>query len=228
MSKLILLRHLKSQWNEENRFSGWVDIPLSKEGKKQAKEICFKILKYKIDRIYTSLLFRNMDTVSRILEISPKYPLFIHIDKGKMEKWGNYIDIDKKYIEVYVTEKLNERYYGKLQGLNKEETIEKYGEKKVLLWRRSYKIAPPQGESLEDVYNRVIPFYKKYIEKDLKNGKNILLVSSHNTLRAILKYIEKINDEDIINFEIPFGGIIEYGFSKDFQLENKKIYAIIK
>jgi 2,3-bisphosphoglycerate-dependent phosphoglycerate mutase len=113
---------------------------------------------------------------------------------------------------VFFSEDLNERYYGKLQGLNKEETIKKYGEEQVRLWRRSYNVAPPGGESLKDVFKRTIPFYKKYIERDLKKGKNVLIVASHNSLRAIVKYIEGISDEDIINLEIPYGGLLKYEF----------------
>src|SRR4030042_1450599 len=154
MPKLILLRHLKSQWNLENRFAGWTDGPLCQEGKEQAKEIAEKLSGFQIDKIYTSPLFRNQDTVARIFENSQKYPFFIHLDGNKMEKWGHYADIDQNNIPVYVSENLNERYYGDLQGLNKEETKKQYGEEKVHLWRRSYDIAPPSGESLKDVVER--------------------------------------------------------------------------
>ena len=121
-----------------------------------------------------------------------------------MQKWGDF-EGGGNYIPTYVSEKLNERYYGKLQGLNKEETAKKYGEEQVHLWRRSYDIAPPGGESEKDVYKRAIPFYKKHIEKDLKVGKNILVVASHNSLRAIVKYIENIPDDKIVDLELPFG-----------------------
>lgn len=213
MPKLILLRHLKSQWNKENRWAGWTDGPLSQEGKKEAEAVAKKLFKLKIDKVYASPLFRNMDTVARIFEYSRRYPFFIHLDGGKMQKWGNYKDIgsSKNYIPVYVSEKLNERYYGKLQGENRESMMEKYGKEKVRLWRRSYNTAPPGGESLKDVVKRAIPFYKKFIEKDLKMGKNILVVASHNSLRAIVKYVEKISDDDIINVEIPYAGIKIYG-----------------
>ena len=130
-----------------------------------------------------------------------------------MKKWGNFTDISPNDVPTYVSENLNERYYGKLQGLNKAETIEKYGEEKVRLWRRSYDVAPPGGESIKDVYKRTVPFFKKYVEKDLKNDKNVLLVASHNSLRAIVKYIEDISDEDVVNLEIPFGALAEYEFS---------------
>ena len=225
MAKLTLLRHLKSQWNKENKFTGWVDIPLSFDGILQAKEIAGKIINEKIDVIYTSPLIRNQETVLRIFEQFPdKYPLFLHLDKGKMQKWGNFTDLNQNDLPVYVSENLNERYYGKLQGLNKEEISKKYNEETVYLWRRGFKETPPGGESLKDVYNRTVPFYKKYVEKDLRQGKNVLLVASHNSLRALVKYIEEISDQNITNVELPFGALLEYNFNDDISLKSKKYF----
>jgi 2,3-bisphosphoglycerate-dependent phosphoglycerate mutase len=215
MAKLILLRHLQSQWNEENRFNGWIDTPLAESQSKIAEELAQKIFKpNKIDAIYCSRLFRNMDTVARILEYDKKYPLFIHLDPGRMKDWGHFKDLSEDDIPVYVSEKLNERYYGKLQGKNKKETMRKYGEKQIKLWRRSWDEAPPGGESLKDVYNRVVPFYKKNIEKNLKKGKNVLIVASHNALRALIKYIEKISNQDIVDIEMNYGELRIYDFDK--------------
>ena len=216
MAKLFLLRHLKSQWNEENRFTGWMDVPLDEKEIYKAKELADKIFQFQIDKIYTSSLFRNQDTVARIFEYGNiKYPVFVHLDGGKMQKWANFIDISENDATAFVTEKLNERYYGKLQGESKDEAIRKYGAEKVRLWRRSYNIAPPGGESLKDVVKRTVPFYKNYIEKDLKGGKNVLIVASHNSLRALIKYIEKISDQDIINVEIDYGALLEYQINKE-------------
>jgi len=213
MSKIYLLRHFKSQWNLDDRFAGWVDNPLSEEGIKESENIAQQFVGFDMDVIYTSPLSRNHQTVCRTLRlIGKKYPLFIHLDGGKMQKWGNFTDISENDLTTYVSEKLNERYYGKLQGLNKQDTIKKYGEAQVHLWRRSYNIAPPGGESEKDVYKRTVPFYKKYIEKDLKAGKNVLVVASHNSLRAIVKYVENISDEKIIDLELPFGALTKYDF----------------
>ncbi len=213
MSKLFLLRHLKSQWNADDRFAGWVDNPLSKEGADTAKSVAESFNGQTFDVIYTSPLIRNMQTVIKITRnLGEKYPLFFHLDGGKMHKWQNFTDISENDLPTYVSEKLNERYYGKLQGLNKKDTIEKYGEEKVHQWRRSYTVAPPGGESEKDVYKRAVPFYKKYVEKDLKEGKNILVVASHNSLRAIVKYVENISDEKIIDLELSFGALIKYDF----------------
>lgn len=218
MAKLYLLRHSKSQWNKDNRFAGWVDNPLSDEGKKQAKEIAEKLdLKnLKIDAIYSNALVRCLETILRMYDtVEDKYPLFIHVDGGKMQEWGNFNKLSGNDVPTYVSEKLNERYYGDIQGLDKEETRQKYGDELVHKWRRGYNDKPPSGESLEDTYNRAMPFFKEHIMKDLSEDKNIMVVASHNSLRAIVKYIENIKEEDIINLELPFGALIEYDFNDD-------------
>jgi 2,3-bisphosphoglycerate-dependent phosphoglycerate mutase len=224
MAKLFLLRHLESQWNEEEkRFTGWVDTPLKEGQEKRARELAGKIFKEKISVIYCSSLFRNMDTVARIFEYNKKYPIFIHEDKGKTRKWEHFKDISAYDVSVYVSDKLNERYYGKLQGINKDQAIKKYGAEKVHLWRRDYNGAPPGGESLKDVVRRVAPFYKKHIEKEIKKGDNVLVVASHNALRALIMYIEKIPKDKIIDLELPFGALIEYDFDKSLKIKGKKI-----
>ena len=229
MAKLFLLRHLKSQWNLENRFSGWTDVPISEIGKKDAIERAKEIFKTRIDEVFTSPLFRNIDTAVRVLEAGhQKNPVLISRDGGKTQKWGDYFGGPENFIPVYVTEKLNERHYGSLEGLSKKKTITKYGKEKVHLWRRSYKVRPPGGgESLKDVSRRMIPFYKEYIEKDLKKGKNILIVSSHNPLRALVKYLEKISDDDIINVEIGYGSLLNYNIDKK-GLPKKKLFDKIR
>lgn len=213
MAKLILLRHFQSQWNLENRFTGWVDVPLCQEGLDKVPAVGRKLSQFQLDVIYSSPLVRNLDSVLKISAHLRKYPIFQHL-KGKMKDWGHFAEIAKTHIPVYISEALNERYYGKLQGLNKEEEMKKYGQEKVRLWRRSFKIAPPGGENLKDVYQRAVPFFQKYIEKDLKEGKNVLVVASHNSLRAIIKYLEKISDDDIINVEVPYAGLLSYEFEQ--------------
>lgn len=187
MAKLILMRHLESKWNKENRFTGWTDVSLSEEGIKNAEKVAEKLSNKNINVVYTSPLIRNRDSVSLVLEILGKKDLPVIIDKA-----------------------LNERNYGDLQGLNKDEVKEQYGEDQVQRWRRNWDQAPPKGESLKDVFNRVVPFYKEHIEKDLKSGKNVLVVASHNSLRALVKYLENISDKDIISLEISTGTTREY------------------
>ena len=211
MAKLYLLRHLKSQWNLENRFAGWVDIPVSKEGAEQAKEIAQQVKGINFDVVYSSALIRNIQTVIKILKnIGEKYPLFKYFS-GKMKTWGNFQG-GGNYVTVYVSEKLNERSYGDLQGLDKAELAKKYGAEKLHSWRRDFNATPPGGESGKDVFKRVIPFYKKFIEKDLKEGKNVLLVASHGSLRVIIKYIENMTDVEFGNLELPFGALVKYDF----------------
>lgn len=200
MPKLLLLRHLKSQWNLENRFTGWTDVPLCQDGIKSAKETADRLADFKIDKVYTSPLIRNKETVSLILKKLGRKTLPIIIDKA-----------------------LDERNYGKLQGLNKDKVKQQYGEEKVHLWRRSWDVAPPGGETLKQVFERAIPFYKKYIEQDLKQGKNVLIVASHNSARALIKYIEQVSDKEIINVEMAFGELIVYDFDNSLNLKNKKI-----
>lgn len=187
MAKLILLRHLESQWNKENRFTGWTDVPLSQEGIASAKEVALKLSGFQIDKVYTSPLTRNMETVYLVLK-----------------------NLDEKDLPVVINKALNERNYGRLQGLNKSEVKKQYGEEQVKLWRRGWDNAPPEGESLKDVYNRAVPLYEEQIKNDLKAGMNVLVVASHNSLRALVKHIENIPDEQIIDLEIPTGSLKEY------------------
>lgn len=215
MGKLFLLRHFKSQWNLENRFTGWVDVPLAKGWEKKARKISREIFKNRIDKVYSSPLIRNQDSVLAIFEyFNKKYPIFIHLDKGKMKDWGHFKELNKNYLPVYISKNLNERYYGSLQGLYKPAVIKKYGPK-AHMWRRAFDYDPPGGgEGLDEVYRRAVPFFKKHIEKDLKKGKNVLVVASHNSLRALIKYIEKISDKDIINVEVDYGALLKYEFAK--------------
>ncbi len=154
-----------------------------------AEKTAKKLAGFKIDKVYTSPLIRNKETVALILN-----------------------QLNKKDLPVVIDKALDERNYGELQGLNKEDAKIQFGEKQVHLWRRSWDMAPPEGESLKDVYQRTTPFFKKYIEADLKEGKNVLVVASHNSLRAIVKYVEKISEKNIINLEIPYAGLLKYEF----------------
>lgn len=194
MPNLLLLRHLQSQWNLENRFTGWTDVPLCQEGIDSAKKTAESLAGFKIDKVYTSPLIRNKETVSLILK-----------------------ELGKSNLPMVVNKALNERNYGQLQGLNKDEVKKQFGQEKVHLWRRSWDETPPGGESLKDVSERTIPFYIKYIENDLKEGKNILVVASHNSLRTIIKHIEKISNKDIINIEVAYGELRVYEFDKSLK-----------
>lgn len=212
MSKLFLLRHSKSNWNAQKRFAGWGNNPLSAEGIAQAYEIAPKIAKEKIDVMYSNGLMRCLETVTRIFEKIPdRFPVFSYVDGGKMQEWGRYT-AQPGDVPVYVTNALNERYYGDLQGVPHEEIKKQVGEEQVHLWRRSYDQRPPRGESMKDTFERVLPFFESNILKNLKEDKNVLVVASGNSLRSVVKHLENMPDAETVNFELPFGALVEYEF----------------
>ncbi len=219
---LVLLRHGQSMWNKANLFTGWVDVPLSEEGIMEAliagekmKDICF-------DEIYTSVLIRAIETAMIAMSKNKcgRMPIIQHFE-GRMKEWAT-INNTLEIVPVYEAEELNERYYGELQGKNKKQMAEEYGAETVHKWRRSYAIRPPGGESLKDNYERTIPYFKNVIEKKLAEGKNILVSAHGNSLRAIVKYIENISDEEIPNLEIPTGVPILYDY-EDGKYTNKRV-----
>jgi 2,3-bisphosphoglycerate-dependent phosphoglycerate mutase len=218
MYKLVLLRHGESRWNFENRFTGWTNINLTLQGIDEAKSSgqLLKANKLKFNQVYTSVLNRAVDTMKICLD--------------QMEL--NNISIKSSW-------RLNERHYGALQGLNKLETAKKFGNKQVLIWRRSYDVRPPpleiddkrhprfdkqyinlapsnipNSESLRDTINRLMPFWHNIISPSILSGKSVLIVAHGNSLRAIIKYLDKISDENIINLNIPTGSPIVYELDK--------------
>ena len=209
MSLLILLRHGESQWNLENRFTGWVDVDLSEKGKKEAEQAGKKIKDYCIDKAYTSVLRRAIDTLEIALKAAGKTGIPILRDQA-----------------------LNERHYGALQGLNKAETAQKYGNRQVHIWRRSYDIAPPKdrtelnpegiSESLKDTAARTLPYFKKIILPDLKAGKNVLIAAHGNSLRSIVMELDKLTQEQVLELNIPTGVPIVYEFDKNLNIVSKK------
>ncbi|CAN5639378.1 2,3-diphosphoglycerate-dependent phosphoglycerate mutase [soil metagenome] len=195
MPLLILLRHGQSEWNLENKFTGNMDIDLSLLGEKEARRAGILLENYIIDMAFTSVLKRAIHTLDIILS-----------EMGKN-------------IPVIRSPALNERNYGDLQGLNKTATEQKYGADKVLLWRRSYETAPPNGESLKDTYNRVMPYYKTSIEPQLKANKNILVVAHGNSLRALMIYLDGYSTTAIADVNIATGIPKVYAFSPQLKLE---------
>ncbi len=201
MPKLVIVRHGQSQWNLENRFTGWVDIDLSPAGEAEAKRSGDKLKDYKFDEAFTSDLKRAQRTLDIILDETGQTDIPVEKDKA-----------------------LNERMYGDLQGLNKDECRKKFGEEQVKLWRRSYDIPPPNGESLKDTADRVLPYYHSKIEPELRKGKDILISAHGNSLRALIMYLEKLSKEQILQTEIPTGKPKEYILDDDLNvLETKYI-----
>ena len=228
--RLILLRHGESQWNLENKFTGWEDVTLSETGIKEAEISAKKLIEnnIKVSTIHTSLLKRAINTAKIVAELI-NFPI---------EK----INYDWR---------LNERHYGALQGLNKSETASKYGEKQVLTWRRSYDVVPPlldlsdkrhpkfnpvfqnidgelpSGESLKNVIDRLTPFWENYFNNFKDNNGDHLIVAHSNSLRAIVKLLDKLSHNDIVSVNIPTGVPLVYEFDENFHVMSKN-YLINK
>jgi 2,3-bisphosphoglycerate-dependent phosphoglycerate mutase len=179
MAQLVIFRHGQSQWNLENKFTGWVDVELTEKGIEEAKNAGNKIRGYHFDYAYASDLKRAQNTLNIALQTA------------------NHSAITPIYNKA-----LNERMYGDLQGLDKTETVTKFGEEQVKIWRRSYDIAPPNGESLKDTAARVIPYYETEIAPKLKANKNVVIAAHGNSLRALIMYLENMTPEQILQFEI--------------------------
>lgn len=216
MGKLILMRHGQSTWNEKNLFTGWVDIPLSKKGIAEATEGGKKIKEIPIDIIFTSSLIRAIMTAMLVMNehSSGKVPVLLHEHEKKLEAWSkNYSPhAEEMCIPVIRAWQLNERMYGELQGLNKAETAEKYGKEQVHIWRRSFDVPPPNGESLEMTAARSIPYFKETVLPFLKKGKNVLIAAHGNSLRSIMMDLDHLSKEAVVNLEIDTGHPIVYNY----------------
>ncbi|OGW77182.1 MAG: 2,3-bisphosphoglycerate-dependent phosphoglycerate mutase [Omnitrophica bacterium RIFCSPHIGHO2_02_FULL_49_9] len=199
MATLVLIRHGESQWNLENKFTGWVDIPLTEKGREEARRGGEKIKGIQFQKAYTSVLERAIETLEIILKV-----------------------IRQKHIPVEKDQALNERRYGDLQGLNKEETAKKFGAEQVHIWRRSYDVAPPNGESLKDTAARTLPYFERHILKDLKAGKNVLVSAHGNSLRSIVMKLDKMTREEVLNLNLGTGVPIVYEFDSNLNILSKK------
>ena len=218
MATLILLRHGESIWNKKNLFTGWVDVPLSEKGIEEAFQAGRIISHMPIDIIFCSTLIRGIMTAMIAMSVHKdgKTPVIQH-DEGKMHAWAEIYSekTQEEIVPVYCADALNERMYGELQGLNKKETMQKFGEEQVKLWRRSYKVCPPHGESLEITTMRTIPYFEEVIVPQLKAGKNVFVSAHGNSLRACVKYIEGLTDDEVVSLEIATGVPIIYSFKEN-------------
>lgn len=202
MAHLILVRHGITSWNIEGRWQGLTDTNLSEEGRKQARELAELLRGMKVDVVYTSGLSRTKQTYQ---EICDSLSLSCPVSRNPA---------------------LNERNYGIYTGKNKWEVEKQLGQEKFIQIRRGWDCPIPEGESLQDVYNRVVPFFKEHLLKDLIEGKNVLVISSENTLRALIKYLENIPDQDIEKFVLQFGEVFIYEFDKKGKILKKHIKEI--
>ena len=196
MGTLILLRHGQSQWNLENRFTGWTDVPLTPQGEKDAATAGGVLSEFRFDIAFTSRLQRANQTLEQILKALNQSP------------------------EILKDSALNERHYGDLQGLNKAETADKYGVDQVQLWRRSYSTRPPNGESMEDCEHRTLPFFKQYILPHVVAGKTVIVAAHGNSLRPILKHLENMTPEAASSMEI--GLVTPYIYTFEGEKVTKK------
>lgn len=224
--RLVVVRHGESQWNNENRFTGWVDVDLSEKGLAEAKEAgrLMREEKFLFDVAYTSVLKRAIRTL-----------------------WIGLEQMDAMWVPVQTSWRLNERHYGALQGLNKTETAEKYGEEQVKIWRRSYDTPPPllsdaelakqrkeprfhtiddkdlpRGETLKTTLARLLPLWEGSIKRDMEKGKNVLIVAHGNSLRALVQHLEKMSEEKIMELNIPTGTPLVYELDKNFGVVSKR------
>lgn len=185
----MLLRHGQSQWNLENRFTGWIDVPLSAKGREEAIAAAKKLAGYRFDRAFTSRLIRAAETLRIVLAV---------LEQGQTP--------------IEENQALNERMYGDLQGLNKDETAKQYGEHQVQQWRRSYDVRPPGGESLQDTAVRVLPYYERQIQPHVLAGETVLVVAHGNSLRALVMHITHLSKQQIVRLHIPTGSLLLYEF----------------
>lgn len=223
--KLVLIRHGESEWNKLNLFTGWTDVDLSEKGKTEAHEggVLLKKEGFDFDVCYTSYLKRAIHTLNIVLAA-----------------------LDREWLPVIKNWRLNERHYGSLQGLNKSETAQKYGEEQVKIWRRSFDVTPPPleesddrsprkqaayrrepapelplTESLELTIKRAVPYFESVIKQDMQAGKRVLIAAHGNSLRALVKYFEKLTNDQIMNVNIPTGVPLVYEFADDFSVQKK-------
>jgi len=203
MALLVLVRHGESQWNLENRFTGWVDVPLTVTGRREAQRAGELLRGMRFDRAFTSVLQRATETLDIILRVIGQTDLPIELDAA-----------------------LNERHYGDLQGLNKAETAQRYGAEQVHVWRRSYDVAPPGGESLKDTAARTLPYFESAIVPRLRVGENLLVSAHGNSLRSIVMHLDRLTKEQVLELNLATGVPIVYDLAPDMTIRSKRILGV--
>jgi 2,3-bisphosphoglycerate-dependent phosphoglycerate mutase len=203
MGTLVLLRHGQSQWNLENRFTGWVDVPLTDTGREEARRGALAIRHLTFDCAFTSALQRAQETLRIVLDT-----------------------IGQPQVAVAQHPALNERHYGDLQGLNKAETIQQFGEQQVHIWRRSYDTAPPKGESLKDTAARTLPYFTSTILPRVKVGETVLVVAHGNSLRSIIMSLEQLTSEQILELNLATGTPIVYELTPTGSIRSKTVHTL--
>ena len=202
MAYLVLLRHGESQWNLENRFTGWVDVPLSPKGEEEARQAGEKLkaARIRFDLAFTSVLQRAIRTLEIALDV-----------------------LGQRDIPVEKDQALNERHYGDLQGLNKAETAKRFGDEQVHIWRRSYDIAPPGGESLKDTAARTLPYFEAKILPVVKAGKTVLVAAHGNSLRSVVMHLYRLSREEVLELNLGTGVPIVYEIDAEGKVRGKRV-----
>ena len=202
MPHLVLLRHGQSEWNLENRFTGWVDVPLTQKGEEEARHAGekMKAVQLQFDTTFTSVLQRAIRTLELVLDVLGQSDLPAEQDRA-----------------------LNERHYGDLQGLNKAETAQKFGDEQVRIWRRSYNVPPPGGESLENTAARTLPYLKDKILPTIQAGQNVLVAAHGNSLRSIIMHLDQLSREEVLSLELGTGVPVVYNLDTQGNVLSKKI-----
>ncbi len=224
MGTLVLVRHGESRWNLGNRFTGWIDVPLSEGGIKEAGLCAVHCKRFEYAAAYTSNLARAQETLLIILSKQKRTGIFQH---GRDPRYSRWIHESNRYnkneIPIFASETLNERYYGTLQGMDKSAAEKKFGKEKVHAWRRGYVDRPPRGESLKEAHARMHPYLVKKILPKVRHGLDILVAAHGNTLRAAIKHLEGISDQDISFVDLPEAKplVYEYGRGRFKRIEGE-------
>lgn len=216
MGKLVLVRHGESFWNKSNRFTGWADVPLTEAGIQEAEQLAVHCKQFTYSAAFTSELIRAQATLVMILAKQTQKGIFQHDTGTKYSDWLAHSNMfGENEIPIYISHALNERYYGDLQGMNKLDAEAKYGQDKVIAWRRGYKDIPPNGESLEAAHSRMHDYFVNEILSRVIKGETILVTAHGNTLRAAIKHLEKISDENISLVNLPKALPLVYSYSNE-------------
>jgi 2,3-bisphosphoglycerate-dependent phosphoglycerate mutase len=229
MVQLILVRHGQSLWNALNKFTGWVDVPLSERGRAEATIASCRLSGYRVKLCFTSKLIRAIETAMICLTeqddiCGGKIPVIKHENADQdWHGWNNYDGNPDEELPIFTNAALDERFYGELQGLNKADTAQKYGVEQVNAWRRSYSIRPPGGESLEDTQKRVVDYFKSRILPHLLQGDNVLIAAHGNSLRSIIMRLENLSPAEISALELATGVPIVYDLDASGEVIDKRI-----
>jgi 2,3-bisphosphoglycerate-dependent phosphoglycerate mutase len=215
MGKLVLVRHGESRWNMHNRFTGWVDVPLSENGLREAERCAVHCEKYNFSTVFTSALERTHVTAAVILSRQGRNGIIQHDEKHRYRKWMLHSNTcGKGDIPIYESPVLNERFYGDLQGMEKKQAEKVYGKQQVFAWRRGFSDKPPGGESMKQTFMRIHPYFDANIMPRVAKSETVLLSGHGNTLRAIIRHIEGISNEDIVNIDLPEATPIVYEYRR--------------